>query len=180
MRKREKLNAMLPNIAVSKCLCYSCVDNSPQHYSVFCVRTAAATCCRLQEPDDIVPPDTSYEDGVTTATVCRVLTGWQLTCGPWLVWVHWVPATGHIITGHRDQEATPAQALPLDNSGIQLWQVILPDQTQVISMSVSGFRGNCHINCTYSDNEMHCTFVHILMMCGVWGASQLAKPYSCW
>ena len=48
MRKREKLNTMLPNIAVSKCLCYSCVDNSPQHYSVFCVRTAAATCCRLQ------------------------------------------------------------------------------------------------------------------------------------
>ena len=101
MRKREKLFAMLPNIAVSKCQCYSCVDNSPQHYSVFCVRTAAATCCRLQEPDDIVPPDTSYEDGVTTATVCRVLTGWQLTCGPWLVWVHWVPGRSSPDAGTR-------------------------------------------------------------------------------
>ena len=78
MRKREKLFAMLPNIAVAKCLCYSCVDNSPQHYSVFCVRTAAATCCRLLVRGQTVMflnPDTSYEDGVTTATVCRVLTG---------------------------------------------------------------------------------------------------------
>ena len=62
-------NTMLP-IEVSKTLdCYSCVDNSPLHYSVFCVRTAAATCCRLQVRGQTVMflnPDTSYEDGVTS------------------------------------------------------------------------------------------------------------------
>ena len=92
---------MLPNIAVSKCLCYSCVDNSPQHYSVFCVRTAAATCCRLQEPDDIVPPDTSYEDGVTSVPGADRLTtdvrtlvsvGTQGT-GHW-AHHHWTPGPG--------------------------------------------------------------------------------------
>ena len=84
--------------------------------------------------------------------------------------------TGH--WAHHHRTPGPGGDTSMDNSGIQLWQVILPDQTQVITMSVSGFRGNCHLNCTHIliMNDI----VHILMMCGVWAASQLAKPHSWW
>ena len=68
-----------------------------------------------QGPPGIVPPDTSYEDGVTSVPGADRLTTDVRT----LVSVGTL-GTGHIITGHRDQEATPAQALPLDNIGIQL------------------------------------------------------------
>ena len=54
----------------------------------------------------------------------------------------------------------------MDNSGIQLCEEILLDQTQVISMNVSGFRGNCHLNSTYYDDEIHCTYSD-----GVWSVS---------
>ena len=39
-------------------------------------------------------------------------------------------------------------------------------------MSVSGFRGNCHINCTYSDNEMHCTYSDDVWSVGCQSASK--------